>query len=71
MESDFKNLAKQLNQNFNALLTTIDKVIAQIPEEKRNETMATNQTIAEIKKAVNEKDMDKLNEILKKCQSQL
>lgn len=71
MENDFKNLAKQLNQNFNALLTTVDKVIAQIPEEKRNETMATNQTIAEIKKAVNEKDMDKLNEILKKCQSQL
>ena len=71
MENDFKNLAKQLNQNFNELLTTVDKVIAQIPEEKRNETMATNQTIAEIKKAVNEKDMDKLNEILKKCQSQL
>lgn len=71
MENDFKNLAKQLNQNFNELLTTVDKVIAQIPEEKRNETMATNQTIADIKKAVNEKDMDKLNEILKKCQSQL
>ena len=71
MENDFKNLAKQLNQNFNELLTTVDKVIAQIPEEKRNETMATNQTIADIKKAVNEKEMDKLNEILKKCQSQL
>lgn len=71
METDFKNLTNQLNQNFNQLLTTVDKVIAQIPEEKRNETMANNQTIAEIKKAVNDKDMDKLNEILKRCQSQL
>jgi len=51
MENDFKNLAKQLNQNFNALLTTVDKAIAKIPEEKRNETMANSQTIAEIKKA--------------------
>jgi len=68
MDADTKKLTESLENNLNLLLNKINNEINKIPEEKRNETMANSETISDIKKAVQDKDMQKLTEIMKQCQ---
>ena len=68
MDADTKKLTESLENNLNLLLNKINNEINKIPEEKRNETMANSETISDIKKAVQDKDMEKLTEIMKQCQ---
>jgi hypothetical protein len=71
MDSDFLKLTESMSQNFNQLMNELEKNLARIPEEERNKTMANNQTITDIKQAVEKQDIDALNKILKQCQSEL
>ena len=68
MDADTKKLTESLENNLNLLLNKINNEINKIPEEKRKDTMANSETINDIKKAVQDKDMEKLTEIMKQCQ---